>query len=194
MPGGGEPPVEIDQFLEDLSRWSAESSTSEAATARSRERWLRTRGEEEATLTGVLVDLCERRAPVVLHTSAGRSHAGRPLAVGDDFVVLGRERSTSATVVPLRSVSSARTLPGDQAPPPTGRREPPSGTSFAALVGAMAGDRRHVRIVLEGGEQIVGELRAAGADVLTLTTEGSPAATSYVQLGSVTEVSVFGSG
>jgi hypothetical protein len=60
------------------------------------------------------------------------------------------------------------------------------------LAQAVAG-RPRVTVVL-GAVTVVGELRAVGADVLTIRNDGEPGGLSYVTLASVSEVSLFDSG
>ncbi|MGB0501053.1 MAG: hypothetical protein ACPGNP_07695 [Acidimicrobiales bacterium] len=82
-------PVDLtaDDPLAALQRWVADGQVDEAARARSRRRWLENAATEEATLGGVLLDLAERRRPVIVRTLAGHRVAGPIIAVGADFVL-----------------------------------------------------------------------------------------------------------
>jgi hypothetical protein len=58
---------------------------------------------------------------------------------------------------------------------------------------AIAGDRPRVQVVA-ARETLTGELRAVGADVVTLRIDGRPAGVVYVALSSISECSILGSG
>src|SRR5688500_9679971 len=75
-------------LLARLSTWAASVAADAAASSRARERWLRAAADEEATFGGVLLDLAERGAPVVVAGRAGRRHRGVVRAVGADFCLL----------------------------------------------------------------------------------------------------------
>lgn len=192
----------IEGLLADLSRWTAESQALEAAGRRAKEAWLLRQAQEEATWAAMLVDLAERSAAVVLHTCLGRTHQGRLVACGDDFLVLvptargpALDRAVfvaSAAVAALRP----RTV-GRQARSPGAVREQPQPASHAAtlvqVLTAMAEDRPRVMVRAGPGPGLVGELRSVGMDVATLRLDGEPASV-YLRLPSLIEVSVLGSG
>ena len=46
-------PHGVDRLIGDLRRWAADARASDAASARSRQRWLRRQAEEESTLAGI---------------------------------------------------------------------------------------------------------------------------------------------
>jgi hypothetical protein len=158
-------------------------------------------------LDGVALDLAERGAVVVLQTTSGRAHRGRLVAVARDAWVLRSEMSdgpggpggtVGATFVATDAVASVRAVPrGSAKPAPVaaGARLAPLGASMADMLTDLAIDRPRVSLVVLGEpEAIVGELRSVGADVATLKVAGEPPATVYVRLGSVSELSVLGSG
>ena len=93
--------------LAGVERWAAEVRAREAADSRMRERWLRRSAEEEAELSGLLLDLAERRAPALVTTTSGRRHTGRLAAVGADFVAL-RSDDDRITLVALGALASVR--------------------------------------------------------------------------------------
>ncbi|MBA2283054.1 MAG: hypothetical protein H0W25_17730, partial [Acidimicrobiia bacterium] len=67
MTSGSDPSSADGQdLLARLAAWAAAARVDEAAAARSRERWLRQAADEGASFTGVLLDLAERGAPVVV--------------------------------------------------------------------------------------------------------------------------------
>ena len=197
----------IDRLLGDLGQWAADSRAAEAAGARSRERWLRRQAAEEATASGIALDLAERQAAVVLRTTSGRAHQGRLAAVARDFWLLVPHASASSfesigmtgvTLVATEAIASLRTQPADGAeslPEASGARGVPLAVSMAEVLTDLASDGPRVRIVVLGeSEAIVGQLRSVGADVATIRVAGVPPTTVYVRLGSVTELSVLGSG
>jgi hypothetical protein len=206
--GGTPGPAErIDRLLRDLGQWAADSRAAEAAGARSRERWLRRQAAEEATASGIALDLAERQAAVVLRTTSGRAHQGRLAAVARDFWLLVPRASASScestgvtgvTLVATEAIASLRTQPADGAeslPEASGARGVPLAVSMAEVLTDLASDGPRVRIVVLGeSEAIVGQLRSVGADVATIRMAGVPPTTVYVRLGSVTELSVLGSG
>jgi hypothetical protein len=200
-------PQGVDRLLGDVGRWTADSRASEAAGARSRERWLRRQAAEEATLPGVALDLAERGDAVVLKTTTGRAHRGRLVAVGRDVWVLRSDPSggtggpggmAGATFVATDAVASLRAQPGGSgkpSPEAAGARPTPLAASMADILTELAVEHPRVRVIVLGEpEAMVGQLRSVGVDVVTLRLAGEPPTTIYVRLGSVSELSVLGSG
>jgi hypothetical protein len=62
---------DFDALIAAMGAWAADQRAEEAAEGRSRTGWLRRQAAEAATLSGVLVDLAERAAPVTLETLSG---------------------------------------------------------------------------------------------------------------------------
>jgi hypothetical protein len=188
----------LEALLGDLRRWTADARATDAAAARSRQRWLRHQAEEEATFAGLALDLAERERSVVLRTTSGRTHSGRLVAVGRDFCVLRAEKTRVTTFVASAAIASLRAQPGTSVGPRfegAGARPVPLAATLAGVLADLAGERPLVRIgVLGELEALTGELRAVGADVATVRVASEPPATVYVRLGSVSELSVLGSG
>ena len=197
----------VDRLLGHLGRWAADTRASEAASARSRERWLRRQAAEDATLPGVALDLDERGDAVVLRTTAGRTHRGRLVAVARDVWVLRSDGSdgtggggamAGTTFVATDAIASLRAQPGGRgrpAPEAAGARPVPLAASMADMLTELAAEHPRVRVVALGEpEAMVGQLRSVGVDVATLRVAGEPPTTVYVRLGSVSELSVLGSG
>jgi hypothetical protein len=188
---------ELDRLLDDLARWAGDSGAVEAAGARSRGRWLRRQAQEEATFAGLALDLLERGAVVVLRTTAGRAHRGRIVAVARDFWLL-RTETRAMTFVATSAIASVRAQPGERAQPApdaAGARPVALRTSMSDVLADLAADHPHVKVVLPGEpDPIGGQLRSVGTDVVTLRVAAEPPATVYVRLGSVSELSVLGSG
>ncbi|MDP8991956.1 MAG: hypothetical protein M3N31_02715, partial [Actinomycetota bacterium] len=67
---------EVDALLAELARWGADVRAGDAARSRARERWLRRQASEDATFTGVALDLAEQGAGVAVRTTTGRTLHG----------------------------------------------------------------------------------------------------------------------
>lgn len=183
---------DIEAFLADLARWTAESRASEAAGSRVRQRWLRQQATEEARFAGMLLDLAEQGAGVAVRTTAGRTLQGRIVAVAEDFCLV-RQEVGPATLLTFGAVVAVRPEPGHRAGDADSARVPPPALSLADVLTRLAPDRPRVRIVVEGGgEALAGELRSVGADVATVRLDGDPPATVYLQLASVREITLLG--
>ncbi|HUR22360.1 MAG TPA: hypothetical protein VMZ73_00665 [Acidimicrobiales bacterium] len=193
--GYGGQGAEIDAFLVDLARWTADTRASDAAGSRVRERWLRHQAAEDARFVGVLVDLAEQGAGVAVRTTASRTLQGRIAAVAGDFCVVRHEGGmvtlvTFATIASVRPEPDRRTEDAGSSRTPGARVRP--ALSLAEVLARLAPERPRLRIVVEGGgEALAGELRSVGADVATLRLEGDPPARVYVQIGCVREVTLL---
>lgn len=183
---------DIETFLADLARWTADTRSSEAAGSRTRERWLRQQAAEEARFSGVLLDLAEQGAGVAVRTTTGRTLHGHIAAVANDFCVL-RHEGGMATLLTFSAVATVRPEAGHRSGEADSARLTPPALSLAEVLFRLAPDRPRLRIVVEGGgEVLAGELRSVGTDVATLRLEGDPPGTVYLQLGSVREVTLLG--
>ena len=184
---------------DEVERWAAEARALHAADARSRERWLRRQAEEGATLAGAVVDLTERRVPVVIVTTTGRRHAGTLTGVGEDFVAVRTSPSHTALVA-MAAVSAVHPTPHGHvaAVPVTGADDPREAlldVMLSDVLAQAAGHRPRVQVHFQGGsEPVAGELHAVGVDVLTLRTAPPFAGFAYLRLASVSEISLLDSG
>lgn len=165
----------------DITRWLAEQRADAAAASRARERWLRQAADEEAVVAGVLLDLAERAATVVVQGVANRTHRGVVRAVGEDFVAL--RTGTGDVLVPFDAVVAVRA----EGAAGGGERAHALDVSFAEAVAAIGGDRPRVLVVARDGSGLSGELRSVGRDVATLRLAD---ATYYVPLASVAELAI----
>jgi hypothetical protein len=190
--------------LDGLERWAADARAGEAAGARVRERWLRAQAEEGASLAGLLLALAERREVVLLITTAALAHRGAVTGVGEDFVALEVPAGTT-TLVALAAVASVRAVEGARrfSTPATGHGRaddgaggggggPSLGVHLGDVLAQAAGQRPRIS-VQAGTTSVVGDLRAVGADVLTLRADGA-AGLVYVSLPSLSAVSFLASG
>ena len=173
-----------------MARLVAEQRAEDAAKARIRERALRTSATTDATLAGIVVDLAEREETVSVRTTAGRSVTGRVLAVARDAVAV--EAGPVTTYIPLGAIAVVRSPAGRVEP--SGSRSLPQ-VSLAALLAALAPERPTVAVAVEGDPTLWrGELRAVGADTLTLRVAGDPPTTAYIPLDQLSELTVLASG
>jgi hypothetical protein len=152
----------------------------------------------------VLAGLAERRAEVVVTTTAGRTVPGRVTGLGQDFVALQSPGRT--TLVPLLAVAWVRPAPAERrrrsevglGPDPAGLDDGDDleMTSSAALCDVLAhavADRPRVALQAQGAA-LTGELRAVGVDVVVVETSGEPPGLAYVRLQSLSEISLLASG
>jgi hypothetical protein len=172
-------------FTQRLDQWVADARIDAAAGQRSRERWLRTAAEQDATFGGVLLDLAERRRSVAVQTVAGRRHHGAIEAIGADFVAL-RKPSGGDLLIALRAITVLRAGPTDVA---TGERVVTTELRLVEALGELAADRVRVLLVAQSSDDAVsGELRSVGIDVATLRADGDPPTPVYVRTDAISEV------
>lgn len=172
---------DFERVAELLARWAADDAVGDARRRRSRREELRRRAAEAATLTGVLIDLCERQTPVVLGTR-GRPCAGRIEAVTTGLCAL-RDDDGALVLVQLTAVTS---LSADLALT-SGERIPDVELDLVGALGALAAERPEVRLDLAGGAVVTGRLDAVGTQVATLRFGGlGPGRTRLVVLDAVT--------
>ena len=159
-------PVDLtaDEPLAALHRWVADGQVDEAARARSRRRWLENAATEEATLGGVLLNLAERRRPVIVRTLAGHRVAGPIIAVGADFVGVADAR-LGDTIMPATPIATVQSAPGDDLP--AGDRRHDVVLAFGDALMELAAERPEVMVGV-GDETLRGELRTASTEVITL--------------------------
>jgi hypothetical protein len=161
----------------------------DAGTARSRRRWLETAAAEGATLAGVLLDLAERRADVMVGTRGRVVLSGAVTGVGADVVVLDR-RTGPLHLIPLREVTTVRV----DGPLPHGDRPAPDGPHLVDLL-ARSGERQEAVVLrLHDGTTVAGVVEVAGRDVLRVRAEDPALGATYVSVTSIGEAAVFRSG
>lgn len=159
-------PVDLtaDDPLRALQRWVADGQVDEAARARSRRRWLENAATRAATLGGVLLDLAERRRPVIVRTLAGHRVAGPIIAVGADFVGVADAR-LGDTLMPTTRIATVQPAPSDDLP--AGDRRHDVVLAFGDALMELAAERPEVMVGI-GDETLRGELRTASTEVVTL--------------------------
>lgn len=163
-----DPALAPDPLAAELTRWAAILRAEDAVRARSRERWLRQQAEEGATWIGTLVDLAERRHPVVVDLRSGATISGALVGVGEDVCLLTAALQPSAsTLVALAHVGAVRA----RTPAPgaaSGDRSPTLRLTLAGALGLLAAEREAARIGLAGGGEVTGRILGIGADVVTV--------------------------
>jgi hypothetical protein len=180
-----------EELVAQFARWAAGQRAADAVDRRARERSLRDQAVGSATLVGVLVDLAERSASVALLVGSHRLR-GRLVGVGRDFCVL-EQPSGRPILIALSALGSLTVAtPAGSRPGGIGRIEAPGGDrdpevtlSLAAALGALAEERSPAALVVAGGHQEEGTLIGAGADVLTLRTDGQPRRLIHIPLEAV---------
>ncbi len=178
--------VEDDWSTQDLDAWLAESRFDASAQSRRLERSLAAQASEEASIGGVLRDLGERGASVVMTTVAGRQHRARIKAVGRDFVVVvGLDGPRSEVVVAMHAIDVVRVPIEAEV---VGDRADQLDVSLAEVLPTMAVDRPEVLVITFGGQAVRGELRSTGLDVARIRTDGEDRATAYVPVSSIAEL------
>lgn len=171
---------ELDAQLRDLTD---DHRVAAAAQARRREQWLRQQAAEEGTFGGVILDLAERRQPLVLDTITGRAVHGVINRVGADFVGLHTPGGQEA-LVPNRSVASIRPQPGGAVT--VGDRARHDDATLHGVLTDRAAERPRVTLHTTATASVAGELRGVGQDLLLV--ECVPGDTTYVALGAVAVV------
>lgn len=173
-------------FAARLDRWVAEARVDEAALQRARERWLRDVAEQEATFSGVLTELAERRAGVTVGMH-GRRHHGVIVAIGVDFVAL-RGSTGGDVLLALHEIGMVRIT--GSASDVVGDRMVSTELRLSDVLAELAVDRDRVRLVTSAGDVVSGSLRSVGQDVIVVRTDGERPGTAYVPRTAVVEVSI----
>lgn len=183
MPDEPEPPRQPIRLspgdpLAALTRWVAEGSADQAARSRARQRWLERQAEEEATLIGSIIDLAERGRAVTVTTAAGGRHTGAVVAVGSDFAII-REPRLGDIVIRHDAIALLRPALGDDTS--TGDRPLDISLALADALVELSAERPRV-LIATGGEELTGELRSAGYNVMTLQLHNSRRDTIHVAI------------
>jgi hypothetical protein len=170
-----------DELVAAFARWAADQRVSAAAEERARERWLRQQAGAAATLVGVLVDLAERAAPVVVSV-AGVRRSGRIAAAGDDFCVLDPTGNARPCLIVTRAIGAVWPARGSAAS--SGERPAAVALSLPAALSVLAEERTPIRLVLPPSMEVSGELLTVGDDVVTIAAKG-PSRLVHVPVGAI---------
>ena len=163
-----------------------EARADDQTQTRIRERWLRRQATESATLLGTLVDLAESATAVTVWLRGGRRHDGRPVGIGNDFVVL-RDRGEHVTIR-LAAVSVVRPQPGQVARAATGDRAAALDLGLTELLSRLVDDQPEVAVVVGEHDAMAGTLLAVGADVLTIRVAPGDDGVAYCSAEAVSSV------
>jgi hypothetical protein len=181
--------LSADAVVTAFARWAADERARDAASQRTRERWLRQQAQEAATLVDILVDLAEARSRAAISVGGGFADVhGRVVGVGNDFVVV--EHQGAATLVALHAVEALRPDAGQGddpialAAPSGGERRAVIEVNLLAALAALAAHRSPVRLRLAGGGTLSAELRGVGVDVVMLASP-TPRRTVYIPLTAI---------
>ena len=173
-----------------LGAWAAEARADEAVASRAREAFLLRIASEDATFAGVVLDLAERGAPVLVTSGGARRHRGTVVAVGTDFCAI-RTADGRLVFIANRGIVSVR--PDGRAPATTGDRPVHVTVGLVEALAVAAEERPRVLVTLSGDDQgLAGELRSVGRDVIQLRLDGADRPTAYVPLPNVVEVTIAG--
>ncbi len=164
-----------------LERWAAEARVDDAARARIRARWMRIQSEEAASLVGTMIDLAERRRPVVLDVGEHRFR-GVLAGIGGDFVAVRTDRGQQV-LVRTDAVDVIRSEPGGV--DVRGDRAPLVDLDLDGVLGPVAADRPDVLVRTRSGVTTRGELRSAGTDVIRLRIDGDPPTPTWIPTASI---------
>ena len=170
-----------------LYRWTADAKVDDAARARARQHWLEQQAAADATLLGGLIDLAERGRPVTVTTDSSHRISGSVVAVGADFAVL-RDGQLGDTFVPADRIAGVRPGPGDALP--TGDRPVGITLALGAALMELAAERPDV-LVATAGDDLRGEIRSVGADVVTMVLDNPGRDRVHVRLGAIVHLTVL---
>jgi hypothetical protein len=167
-----------------LERWLSELRSEQAARSRARVGALKAHAAEDATVVGVLADLLERGAQILVTTTTGRRHRGEVLIVGPDALVL-RVGAQESLVTPISSVASVRMVGGD---PVHGEGSVSTTSRFGRILAAAAQPGEWMRVAV-GGEAFGGTVVGISSEVAVMRLDNGDV--TYVNLAAVEEVSLL---
>ena len=173
---------EQDHELED---WMAVSRTDEAARSRRRTAAWMEHGPVDASLTGVLVDLAERGAEVVVTLSGGRIHRGVVLEVASTWVLI-RTGSGDRVVIRLRCAES---IDCTGLPNSFGERSASTTMGFVATLDQLV-DIGATITMRTAHQTTRGELRLLGEEIAIVAIDAMTMR--YVSMEAVDEVTIAG--
>lgn len=172
-----------DPFLELLD----DAAHADAVADRARRRMIAEADDHDSTFAGSLSALAQAGTVVLLDTSVGRTVRGRLDAVTDAHVVVGDRHATS--YVRIDQITTVRAVAGAPRLRLSSPEAVPSHAAISDHLVELAHEHTAVDAHLVGGATVRGDLRLAGADVLTLRTPATRS-DALVQLGLVAILTV----
>ena len=168
--------------------WAADLDAERAARERSRIRSLRQQAEETTNVVGMLLDLAESTAPVVIH-AAGRGWSGVLTTVGPDVVELRRDRGWALiameAVTAVQTVTTVQRGSGRSTAGLSGRHEAAPGRTLVDALQEIAELQSPIRLACRDGSTCYeGDLVTVADGFVVLKTGGAGPAT-YVLLSAV---------
>ncbi len=171
-----------------LARFVADAAVDDAARSRALEHSLSRQAGDDASLTGVLLDLAERGRPVVVSTGAGRRLRGVLRTIATDFCIMRTDAGVDQ-LISFGALGMVQPLPHEA--PTTGDRSTALDLGLARALAHLGEGRPRVRIFLvDDPEPHIGELTGVGRDVLTLRPDGDPPPTRYISVASIAELAM----
>lgn len=192
MTPGGEMTPDGEEIKTDaFDRWIAALRVDNAIDDLRRTRSLTSQASEEGSLAGVLADLAQHGAPVVIQLTSGRMHRGEIQFIGSDFFAL-RTITHSHALITYGAILSIRGMP--RADNVTGDHPVASSTTLRHTLAKFVNAEARIHLFArDANEVITGELHAVGLDVATIRLDGT-GGYAYVPFAAVAEVSLVGSG
>lgn len=172
-----------------LTRFVGEGAVEHAARSRSRARWQHQLAIEEGTWRGLLCDLAETAAAIVIDTNLGRRLQGTVVAVGSDFVTV-TTTAGGRVVLATRAISAIHLGPGQSGP--FGRAVAPNHTTLSELLAELAGEKPTLTWHLTERTSVMGQLVGVGRGFVHLRVEATPPTTSYLPIGDRTMIGLGG--
>jgi hypothetical protein len=175
-----------DAFSLSVATMTDEVLAAEAAEDRRARRLNRLVERESSTMTGVLVELAERRVAAVIEVAGGLTVRGLVTAVGSDVVVLLSSNDRRRSIVRMQTIGSLRISEASEI---TGDRPGSLAANFQDTLAQLAGVDEIVTMFGSSGPSATGTLIWVGADVACLSAGNhSTDKFTYVALGSLTAV------
>jgi hypothetical protein len=171
-----------------LSRFVAEGAVEQAAEARSRLRWQQQLALESGTWLGLLCDLAETGASVVVDTNLGGRLSGTISAVGVDFVCV----TARAGIVVLTTAAIVAIQRADGRSAPVGRSGAPNDLTLPEFLTTLAVDRPTVTWHLNDHNTMTGQLVGVSQGFAHLRIDGARPSTAYVPLADHTMIGLDG--
>ena len=171
-----------------LSRFVGEGAVDQAAEARSQLRWQQQLALESSTWLGLLADLAETGAPVVIDTRLGRRLTGPMTVVGVDFVCVAAPAGTVA----LATAAIVAIQRSDGRAGPSGRSGTPNDQTLPEFLTTLADDRPTVTWHLNDHNIMTGQLVGVSRGFAHLRIDAPAPSTAYVPLTDHTMIGIDG--